>query len=54
MTQCLDSWSCFVNNCTDPATYDDCKMTCDDYNFNIYYNDILYCLEYSCFDACTV
>ena len=53
MTQCLDTWGCFVETCTDVATYEECKATCDEGNFNVGYNEMLTCFEANCFDSCS-
>jgi hypothetical protein len=53
ITQCLDTWGCFVETCTDPSTYEECKSTCDDGNFNVAYNEMLVCFEANCFNSCS-
>ena len=50
---CEDSWECLVANCTDPSTFNDCSMACDDGNFNTNYNDLFQCLVDDCANDCS-
>ncbi len=49
--ECATSWACLAD-CTDATTYEECKAACDEGNFNVAYNDIVTCLETSCFEGC--
>ncbi len=50
--ECATSFKCFAETCTDAATYQECKSTCDDGNFNANYSTIVECLETNCIDVC--
>ncbi|PIE06112.1 MAG: hypothetical protein CSA75_01250 [Sorangium cellulosum] len=49
LEQCWTSIEC-LNAC--PDDYETCKANCDDGNFNPLYNDLVTCMEQSCFDQC--
>jgi len=50
--ECRKSWDCLAEKCTDPNTFEECKVQCDDGNFNVAYNEITTCLEQKCFEGC--